>query len=104
MAVVCGTMSIALPILHDSESGYDGNMSIDSSDMGSDSSSAWPRDLPYWLEMPGNEYACGGYVKICASGEDWDRLRLYLEWEFWLELNWCDAAQGWIVTMHPIAE
>ena len=33
MAVVCGAMSIALPILYDFESGYDGNMSIDSSEV-----------------------------------------------------------------------
>ena len=52
----------------------------------------------------GNEYACGGYVKICAGGEDWDHLRLDLEWDFCSELNWCDAVQGWIVTMYPMAE
>ena len=52
----------------------------------------------------GNAYACGGYAKMCAGGEDWDRLRLDLDWAFGSELNWRDAVQGWIVTMYPNAE
>ena len=63
MAVVCGTMSIAVPILHDSESGYDGNMSIDSSDMGSDSSSAWPRDSHIGLKYQSTSM----HVRLCQN-------------------------------------
>ena len=52
----------------------------------------------------GNEYGCGGYVQICAGGEDWGHLRLDLEWDSCSELNWCDVVQGWIATMYPMAE
>ena len=78
MAVVCGTMSIVLPILHDSESGYDGNMSIDSSDMGSDSTSAWSRDCHIGLKYQATSTyvaAMSKFVRaektVTVSGYSW---------------------------------